>query len=519
MDKNTVLQSLNFGSDVAEHEAAELAKYFVETDQWKRIFEGSVDVIYGSKGSGKSAIYHLLIRKQDELFDRNILLVSAENPDEDPAFNEIRSDLPPSEDEFVGLWKLYLCSVAAVRARDAGVKNKQLISVLDYLAELELVAPNVSLNTIVKNIADYVRRIFRPKEIAATTHFDPASGGITSVTGRIAFSEPGIEGRRKGIRPIREVLAELDAALKTSGYVIWLLLDRLDVAFAGSAEVETRALRALFNAYKDMVRLEHIRLKLFIRSDIWDRITEGGYREATHASSPTKSTTLRWEQTQLFNVFIKRLLQSNLLCDTYGVDRDTILGSIDLQEQLVDRILPDKVDVGKNPKTFAWIYGRLQDGFGRTTPRELIQFCAALRSEQLQRLEKAAIPPPDELLFERSAFKSALSPVSQERLVKTTYAEHPWLKPWLEALRGRKSLQSAETLSLLWNVNMPDTNIRADTLVRAGVLQRHDGQEAVIYEIPYLYRPALQIIRGAEVGLRADLVQTNSDPELDLTER
>ena len=88
MQKKTVIQSLNFGSDVAEHEISELGKYFVETDQWTKVISGNVDIIKGAKGAGKSAIYHLIMSKQGDLYQRDILLVPAENPDEDPAFNE-----------------------------------------------------------------------------------------------------------------------------------------------------------------------------------------------------------------------------------------------------------------------------------------------------------------------------------------------------------------------------------------------------------------------------------------------
>ena len=518
MDKKAVLRSLNFGSDVAEHEAAQLAKYFVETDQWERIFQGSVDIIYGAKGSGKSAIYHLLISKQDALFDRNILVVSAENPDEDPAFNEIKADLPPSEDEFVGLWKLYLCSVAAVRARDAGIRNKEMSDVLEYLAELELLSPSLSLNTIVKNISDYVRRVFRPRDISATTNFDPVSGGVTSMTGKISFSEPGIDGRRKGVRPIREVLLELNSALAKSGYTVWLLLDRLDVAFAGKIEVENRALRALFDAYKDLARLSHLKLKLFIRSDIWDRITESGYREATHVGSPLTSTKLEWDQNQLFNVFMKRLVQSTELCDAYKVERDKVISYITLQELLIERVFPDKVDVGKNPRTFAWIHGRLQDGSKRATPRELIQFCAALRAIQLQRTERAVPLPAGEVLFERSTFKEALKPVSSDRLIKTVYAEYASLKPWLEVLRGHKSFQSTDTLGMLWGISSTEAHMRADLLSKAGVFHRYERSGLVLYEIPYLYRPALEVVRGSENGLWQDIKRPVDDPELDFGE-
>ena len=420
VNKREVIQSVDFGSDVAEHEAKDLARYFVETDQWYRIFGGQVDVIYGAKGSGKSAIYHLMMNKEGEFFDRDILLVPAENPDEDPAFMEIRSDLPPTEEEFTGFWKLYFCSVAAVRARDAGVSNGKLREVLDQLAGLHLIDKHVSLNTIIRNISDYVARVFRPSSVSATTHFDPSSGVVTGVTGKVSFSEPTADARTAGVRPIRELLSTLNEALKTSGQTIWLLLDRLDVAFAGNDEVETRALRALFGAYKDMSGLDRVRLKLFIRTDIWDRIIESGFREATHASSPTKSIILRWDNTLLFNLFLKRLLQSDRLCQEYAIDKTAILTDSIQQEALINRVFPDKIDTGKNPKTFDWVCGRLEDGKNETMPRELIQFCSGLRAEQLQRLEKAAAPLPGELLFERASFKAALPPISTNRLLIPT---------------------------------------------------------------------------------------------------
>ncbi|MDO9707254.1 P-loop ATPase, Sll1717 family [Paracraurococcus lichenis] len=513
MDKKKVIQSLHFGHDVAEHEAKELAKYFVETDQWQKIFGGNVDIIYGAKGSGKSAIYHLMMAKEDELFDRDILLVPAENPDEDPAFNEIRSELPPTEDEFIGLWKLYLCSVAAVRARDAGVNNQALQDVLSYLADLKLIDRDPSLNTIIKRISAYVTSFFRPKDVSTTTHFDQ-SGTITGITGKISFSEPSLEARDKGVRPIREILIKLNSSLEASGQTIWLLLDRLDVAFSGNDEIESRALRALFQAYKDMARLDRIRPKLFVRSDIWDRIIKTGFREATHAASPEKSTTLAWDNSLLFNVFIRRLLQSDLLCIDYQIRKDDVLNDIVAQEQLVDRIFPDKIDTGKNPRTFAWVCGRLQDGRNQATPRELIQFLSALRNQQLQRFEKSLAPPLAELLFERAAFKAALLPVSNNRLVNTIYAEYAFCKNWVEELRGRKSLQSVETLGAIWSTESKETYNRIDQLLAIGVFRRIESVDGTVFEIPLLYRPSLNIVRGAEVGLRQD-TQKISDLEED----
>jgi len=80
MDKHEILRIISFGQRVAEEETDVLATYFVETDQWQRLYQGDIDIVYGPKGSGKSALYSLLLAKSTEMFDRNILLVAGENP-------------------------------------------------------------------------------------------------------------------------------------------------------------------------------------------------------------------------------------------------------------------------------------------------------------------------------------------------------------------------------------------------------------------------------------------------------
>src|SRR5262249_18375809 len=115
MDRLTLLREISFGAQVAEEETAELANYFVETDQWVRILRGEVDVIRGYKGSGKSAIYSLLSAKSDDLFDKRILLITGEKPRGTPVFKELVTDPPASEAEFIGLWKLYIASLIAER--------------------------------------------------------------------------------------------------------------------------------------------------------------------------------------------------------------------------------------------------------------------------------------------------------------------------------------------------------------------------------------------------------------------
>src|SRR6202795_4942196 len=100
-----------------------LSTYFVETDHWQRLYRGDIDIVYGPKGSGKSALYSLLLSKRTELFDRNILLVAGENPRGATAFRDLMTDPPASEREFVGLWKLYIASIIHSALAEYGIKN------------------------------------------------------------------------------------------------------------------------------------------------------------------------------------------------------------------------------------------------------------------------------------------------------------------------------------------------------------------------------------------------------------
>jgi len=96
---------------VAADEVDDLASYFVETEQWRKVLADEVDIIFGAKESGKSAIYSTLLQREEKLFDRGEFLISAENPRGTPAFKDLAPDPPTGELEFVTPWKLYILSL------------------------------------------------------------------------------------------------------------------------------------------------------------------------------------------------------------------------------------------------------------------------------------------------------------------------------------------------------------------------------------------------------------------------
>src|ERR1700691_698000 len=143
-----------------------------------------------------------------------------------------------------------------------------------------------------------------------------------------------------------------------------------------------------------MKSLDQITLKIFLRTDIWDRITEAGFREASHI---TAALTISWDRRSLLQLMMRRILINSAIADFYGVDQDTVFGSLEQQEALLTRTLPDQVDAGRNPKTYDWMLSRTRDGSGNSAPRELIHLLSSLRDSQLRRIEIGHDEPPEEI--------------------------------------------------------------------------------------------------------------------------
>jgi hypothetical protein len=69
------LSNVNFGDRVAENESRQLASYFIKTDDWEQLRTGKVDIVFGAKGAGKSALYTLLVQNEALLLKDGVHLV------------------------------------------------------------------------------------------------------------------------------------------------------------------------------------------------------------------------------------------------------------------------------------------------------------------------------------------------------------------------------------------------------------------------------------------------------------
>ncbi|SDF02058.1 hypothetical protein SAMN05216337_104276 [Bradyrhizobium brasilense] len=489
MERVALLKGITFGERVAEDEIGALGQYFVETDQWERIFEGKIDVIRGDKGSGKSAIYSLLDSKTNQLFDRRVLLTTAENPRGDTVFADLVSEPPTSENEFVFLWKLYYVSLVAAKLKEFGIANDKARHLFAALEEAGIMEPSFSLRrTFLK-----VRRYVLPKTIEGTVSVDPNTM-LSTATGKITLAEPTDEAERRGAVSVGQLAELANAALDKAGYQIWVLFDRLDVAFVEDGGLEKNALRALFRAYRDFSGLDYLKFKIFLRSDILTRIMEGGFREASHI---TRTADLEWNESNLLNLIVRRALNNQVLVKEYVTDREAILKSTDEQRAFFYRMFPAQVEQGeKKRETFDWIVSRCADGRGKTAPREVIHLLNSLREKEVERIERGGLIPADEALFDRSIFKSALAAVSDARLIGTVYAEYDDLKPYIAQLERQKTEQTIESLRSIWEGSSSDVEQLVQRLVDIGFFQKKTSREEDTYWVPFLYRGALHMSQG-----------------------
>jgi hypothetical protein len=497
MTKREVLEDSTFGKRVAEEEVDLLEKYFVQTEQWRRLLGGEVDIVYGPKGSGKSALYSLLTQEFEKLrVQRRIVSIPAENPRGTPAFRDLVDDPPATEDEFRSLWKFYFLSLLANYVRHhmetANQKQTEAQQVIDILVDagLLLETRSPSLKSMLKAALDFVRS--RTISVESGLKIDPISGA-PEVTAKLAFGEPTMEQRKLGFISPEDAFEKLMIGLKYFKITVWLMLDRLDVAFTENSLLEKNALRALFRVYLDLLAYESLAIKIFLRDDIWDRLVADGFREASHI---TRSMTIVWDQKSLLNLIVRRALFNTAIVNYYAADPQEILSDTSKQESFFYQVFPDQIAIGRRQtSTLDWMLTRVADGSQHPAPRELIHLLQLARDTQLRAYEIGGPEPIG--LIGRLAIKDSLPEVSKVRFEKTLCAEYPRLKKYLMKLENKKAAQSLQSLTHLFELSTEVAVTVVEELVQAGFFVKKMEKGSTVYWVPFLYRDALHLVQGA----------------------
>ena len=485
MKTGDIVRKLDLGNSVAEFDK-ELEKYFVETEPFRALIDDRADVIAGDKGTGKTALYRILCKRYGSIDQlKRVEVVTAFNPSGNPVFQRLAQHEILTEAQYIAVWKAYVLSLVGnwlLKLYDGDERTDKMHELHDLLKRTALRVGDDSPTTVFSKIMTALARVF-PDSAEVTMTLSET--GIPIIVPKVGFTRTDASLEQPQEVPHEQALGLLNAALNDADFDVWVVLDRLDEAFQGSPSTETPALRALFRTYLDLLEFQKIKLKLFVRRDLFRKITQGGFVNLTHVNA--RKVEIIWEEEDLMNLLCRRIREA-----------PTLLTDIDAQDvsdkELFDCIFPEKVDdAERKPTTWRWIMARIRDGNDVKPPRNLIDLVSKAREAQLRREDRESRDfVAGQALIEPDSIRRALSRLSAERVEDTLLAEAGEFSGVIEKFRDGKAEHNEESIATQLGISKAEVQAAVKPLVELGVLETVGDS----YKIPMLYRDGLGITQG-----------------------
>ncbi len=499
----TLLQSLNLGSSVAESDTL-LETARIETSAFSDLLNDRVDLVPGTKGSGKSALFRIFVDFLPDvlLSQRKVVVAHGIQAPGDPvfhAFTERFSKL--TEEEFVSFWCIYLVSLA----HEQFIKGERYREFLSRAgAETERFRrtcekariPDIKARKTLKEILEWSLHVlasWRPK----LTFKAPDASGDWELDLFGTKREPPREAVETAEHSLPEYVNDikesLENVLEASQLSLWLMVDRLDEIFPRRSDVERTALRGILRAMR-YFSSPHIRVKVFLRDDMLEQVvrTETGFTALTHLTV-RQADTLRWTEDQILAMVVKRFFANDALAAYLEINREKLEASSSYRKQCFDKIFPPTVfKLPKQSPTIRWICNRCADGRGVVTPRDVLDLL--IHAKQRQQDIYAADPDgASEWIIGAAAIKYGFEELSKRKRLTYLEAEFPHLWTDIEKFAGGKTDYSAAALQSLLGSNW---KAAVDNLTDIGFFSKRKRKSEVVYSIPPLYRHGMDLTQG-----------------------
>lgn len=479
------LRMLDLGSSVAEFDKS-LEKYFVENEAFHALINGEADIIAGDKGTGKTAVYRILQKRHGLIPElKGIEVLAAFNPAGNPIFQKLVQQQVLTEGQYVSVWKAYVLSLLGNWLIEAaGEDSSPNLKALDILlTKTGLRSRDDKPETIFSKLINSIQKALKPRK--AELEMTLSETGIPIVTPRVEFGRDDDEATPAEV-PHEDALRLLNSCLYDVGSTIWLAVDRLDEAFQGFPAVEIPALRALFRTYLDLLDFDRIRLKLFVRRDLFRKIIAGGFVNLTHINA--RKREIFWDEADLQNLLAVRVRDNRDFVNAIGATEFN-------DEQLFYRLFPRKVDQAeRKPTSWNWIMSRIRDGNDVKPPRNLIDLVNLAREAQI-RAESRSPTTMDgtSALISAESLRAAHQRLSNQRVEDTLLAESTADSARLiERFQKAKSEHNLDTLAVTLGLQGEELQAAIRQLMEIGFLEEIRSS----WKIPMLYRDGLDIRQG-----------------------
>lgn len=497
MTKLELLQSINVGQRVAEQEKKYLSNYFVKTRFWRQLYRGNKDIIFGKKGTGKSALFMALEANKDALLQRGVVLIKGEKPDGKPISKSLSifkyihdTEEDPSIEAYntrqiVEIWKLYFI-ILILESSNLNLQEEPVLNSLFRSLEKEkLISRSRSISKILDDSIKYIKKFFNLLEIEVKTPNILGAEATVKINKSVVTAE-------EDFVTLDEIINDIDSVLKSKERTVWIALDRLDVAFADDKNSERKVVSALFRTYLDLQGCEAIALKIFIRNDIWHNITANGFSEASHI---TRDLTIKWSKETFVALIFKRIINQKL-AEYFQRDIEILQNDSYEQEVFLQEIFPEIISEDEDSvetSFIEWLTTELEDGERNVTPREVIHFLDLVGELQIDAFQDGRDLTSYSFLYSRECIENALNEVAKAKLNQTLLAEYPELRNFILAFNSELVQVTLPVLERIWSLdNFNNARIIALRLKEIGFLEKgytETGEE--LFLLPKIYQRAL----------------------------
>ena len=477
----------------------------VETSVFGDLMRDRVDLVPGTKGSGKSALYRIFVDflARALLDSRKVIIAHGVQSQGDSVFLAFKDHFDKlDEDEFVMFWCIYLVSLG----NEQFVKQPRFSELLKpCVSEIEAFKracaqcriPEIKSQRSLRDVLGWVLAVlkaWRPK----LKYRLPKDAGEFECDLFGAVSDGTWQTQTQGDnqllpRYFSDVKYTLEAILAKANLSLWLMIDRLDEIFPRRSNVETLALRGLLRTMR-VFESPRMRVKVFLRDDILDEIVASGdgFTTLTHVTA-RQSDTLQWSVEQILTMIVKRLFAYAPLQTYLAVDMDKLDANREYQAEAFYKVFPPKVHTGKNQSpTLQWIYNHTADGQGVVTPRDVIDLLT--RAKQCQQDEFSSDPlGKSEWVIGSAAIHYGLTELSKKKRSTLLQAEFPHLWPHIRKFLGGKTEYGESSIKEMFGKNWAEVT---EDLISIGFLTKSTRPGKSTYRIPFVYRDGLELTQG-----------------------
>jgi hypothetical protein len=496
IDAANLLAGLDLGSAVAELDnLLETAR--VETSVFDDLLADRIDLIPGTKGSGKTALYRMFVDflPTTMLRDRKVIIAHGVKQRQDTVFLAYKKQFDQlSESDFIDFWCIYLISLAYeqfIRADDFADLLSNCSDEIDTFRQayrkigLPDFADRKSLKESLAWVLSVLKRL-KPK----VSWTPPENVGQLELSLGVDDTNPRTESKDNDAKMplyIDKVALALTQILTKAELNLWLMVDRLDELFERRSETETKALRGLLLTLR-LFRLDRVRVKVFLRDDILEQIVGSQGFTALTPIAARRSDTLRWSEEQILTMIVRRIFANDAICSRLNVNKGLLSTSIEYQRQQFYKVFTNTVHRPPNQSpTLRWIYNHTKDGRGVVTPRDVISLLT--RAIQWQRDAFRRAPTEEtEQLISGSAITYGLEEMSKEK--RTNYLEAEFPHKWVEIkkLVGGGTEYSSSAMQRLFGKKYQNA---IEDFISIGVLERTTRSGELTLRVPFLYRHGL----------------------------